>query len=305
MIPHPERVLFPDDGLTRAELALYYARVAPRLLPHLVGRRLTVRRWPHGIDEAGFYQKHVEAEGSQEGEGAREGSPRRPITISSAADLVRWVGWGLVEIHVPLARQDADPDWAVIDLDPTLPAGWDAVAEAAEVMFSVLDRLGYRYFVKTSGADGLHVYLPIRPAKVHAVQEHIRWLAVLISALAPDLVTVVRRVKDRGPRVYVDYLQNGPGRTMSGIYCVRARQGAPVSWPVAPRSIGALAPGRFRIRTVDPEAAPLWVWDPPNDLDAIARRHGLQDLAAGASGRHGAGEPIAFPYEGGRVHDDL
>jgi bifunctional non-homologous end joining protein LigD len=281
MIPHPERVLFPRDGITRAELVTYYREMAPAILPHLRGRAITVRRWPHGIDAPSFYQKRAPI---PRGAGAGGGDPARPIRIAGEEDLVTWVGWGAIEFHAPLHREGEAHDMAVLDLDPNPPAGWAEVRRVAGVARQLFEELRLPHGIKTSGGDGLHFYVPLRPTLSAA--EATGWMeavARLIVAAVPTLATITRRVAARGPRVYVDYLQNGRHRTMAVVFGVRGRDGAPVSYPVTWADVLAQRPEAFTIRSVrraHPAGWADWPGVPPVDLGRALAARGISDPAA-------------------------
>ncbi|MCL8208674.1 MAG: DNA primase [Actinomycetia bacterium] len=263
-----DRVLFPETGITRRDLLAYYARVAPLLLPHLADRAVTVRRWPHGIHEPGFFQKHP-VPGSDE-----------PIRIRDPDDLLRWVALGAIEFHVPLAPlgDPEDHDWAVLDLDPQPPLEREATWRAARAAAAVCARLGIPFRAKTSGQRGVHLYIPIVPTPARAVLVAVERLARLVRAVLPDLVTLEWRRARRGPRVYLDVGQNAKHRTMAAVYTVRARPGAPVSWPLAPDDL-ARAPGPVpTLAAVRHGPLPPWDRPPPVDLGRILDAHGVPPL---------------------------
>lgn len=258
---HPERILFPRDGITRQDLLRYYLAMADVMLPHLRNRPLTIRRWPHGIAEPSFYQKHEEPS-----RGAVR--PGGLIRIDTAEELARWVRLGAIEFHAPLGTWP-DPDvhdWAVIDLDPNPPAGWPEVRVVALAVMRLLDRMGLHYLAKTSGADGLHLYLPIESIPAREATALVEGLCRLVVVALPDVATVTRRVSARGARVYLDYLQNGPQRTMAVAYTVRARDGAPVSCPVTESDVFHTRPEDWTILSVDPGNRPKWQWGHPVNL---------------------------------------
>jgi bifunctional non-homologous end joining protein LigD len=235
-LPHPERVLFPQLGVTRAMLAAYYAAMAPYLLPHLRGRAITVRRWPKGVTGPSFYQKHP----APRRPSAPEAAAQRWIAIDTVDELVRWVGLGAIEFHVSLGPADQPHlhDWAVMDLDPNPPAGWPAVRQAAQAVARLLERLELPYRLKTSGGQGVHFYIPVAPGDPRVLTACMEALARLTAAALPDLTTVTRRVAERGGRVYLDYLQNGQHRTMAAVYGVRATPSASVSTPITLAELG-------------------------------------------------------------------
>lgn len=270
MIPHPERVLYPEIGLSRAELVLYYHHVAEAFLEHTRSRPLTIRRWPHGITAEGFYQRYR----------YEPGQDPRPILIASVEDLLTWVGLGAIEFHSPLGRQvdRGRHDWAVIDLDPNPPAGWREVVRVARVALHLLERLRLPVALKTSGAEGLHLFLPIELADPRQVEDAVERIARVVNLTLPEESTVVRRVKDRGPRVYIDFLQNGAKRTMAAVYSARAVPEARVSWPIRPEELDG-GPIQFTVRSVLRGPVREFVRERPVDLVRALGAGGLPSLA--------------------------
>ena len=266
-IPHPERVLYPKTGITRGEGVSYYAEVAPYLLQQAEGRALTVKRWPHGIQGPMFYQKHP--------------SPGVPLTVSRVEELLFWVGQGALEWHAPLGFLDnpGQHTWVVLDLDPNPPAGWNDVLTAGFAFKQLLELMGVGYLMKTSGQRGLHFYVRVLPVDWRVAMAIIKQWAALIAKTIPDVATVERLKRDRGPRVYLDYLQNGRGRTTVMAYSLRATPGAsvssPITWPQA-----AHPPGYWtmeRTRNQLKKHGNLFCWKgPPVDLVKVAIRHGFR-----------------------------
>ncbi len=266
-----DRVVFPAAGLCRADLLRYYARVADGVVGALLGRTVTVVRYPRGLAAPGFFQKHQQRAGG-----------RQPIRIEDPMDLLRWVRLGAVEFHAPLGPASAASsalaphDWAVMDLDPNPPAGWACVVHAARVVATVFAHVGLPMQVKTSGRRGVHLMVPIEPLAAAEATQAMERLARVACALWPEGVTVARRVSDRGPRVYLDYLQNGPHRTMAAVYGVRALEPAPISWPT---SLPALPAWDSRAATVGKVLAgtsvPAWERGTPVNLAAAMERAGI------------------------------
>lgn len=227
-VSHPERILFPDIGVTRRQLMDYYAALSSVLLPHYISRALTVKRWPHGITGPMFYQKHVKLSQGQS-----------VIQIHSPQQLLQWVALGTIEWHVPLGLM-ADPnkhDWAVFDLDPH-HVPWHKVAEATRIMVKLLGLLHIPCILKTSGHKGMHIYVKIQPERHELVVQGCQLIANIAAKTYPQLLTLERLKAKRGARVYIDYLQNGYHRTMAGVYTVRAVPRGTVSCPVTWDEIG-------------------------------------------------------------------
>lgn len=256
-ISNRAKVYFPRDGLTKGDLVDYYRAIAPAMLPFLRDRPVVLTRFPDGIDGKSFFQKD-----------APRGRPSwlRTVTVHSEdshrdlelallddAEGLAWVAnLGTIPIHV-LACRAGDmerPDWLVVDLDPK-DAPFAQVVRLARAVKELCDRIGLPCFPKTSGQRGLHVLAPTGGQLTH---EQARTLAGLLcrelEARHPDVATTARAVGARGGRVYLDALQNGRGKTIAGPYCVRPRDGAPVSMPLRWSEVTArLDPARFTIRT--------------------------------------------------------
>jgi len=235
-----DKVMFPEDGITKGELVSYYLEVASYMLPHLEGRPLTVRRFNAGIDKYGFVQK-------QAGEHYPDWIPRVTVTksdggetdyplVEDAAGLAYLANLNAVEFHVVAVRAEhlEKPDMLVMDLDPSpLDKDFEKVRRAAHVMADELVAIGLEPFLKTSGSSGLHVVAPILPEDdVEAVSALGKRLAAQVVRRAPDILSTEISKERRGNRVFVDYLRNGPRQTLAAPYSVRALPKAPVSTPL-------------------------------------------------------------------------
>lgn len=282
-LTHLERVLWPEAGLTKAHLIEYYRRVAPYLLPHLSGRRVTVTRFPGGVDRPGFYQKHLPGYAppwirryripSQETERGYIDYP----AVEDLPTLIWLANQAVVEFHPSLDRVDRPgfPDFAVFDLDPNPPA---TLADARDVALRVRDLLGHlglAGYPKVSGASGIHVYVPLeRVHDFYETSEFVAYLGELLVAHRPDQVTNERLVSRRGARVYVDHLQNRPEKTITAVFSARPLPGAPLSLPVTWSELEAGQPLHFTLSDVDEATrrAPLFapVLAGGQRLDAVA-----------------------------------
>lgn len=219
-VSHPEKIIFPEVGLRRIDLMSYYEQIAPRMLPYLKGRALTIIRWPDGIEGPRFYQRHP--------------APQTPLLISDAGALIQWVAWGAVEFHAPLGLV-ANPlihDWAVLDLDPALEIPWVRVQEGAGIVAEFFNLCAIPFGLKTSGKRGVHFFIPLESTPAHVIVYWMQRLATLLCDGFPERFTVERIKSRRGNRIYLDYLQNGQTRTMAAIYSLRASRVASVSTPV-------------------------------------------------------------------------
>jgi bifunctional non-homologous end joining protein LigD len=250
---------FWREGYTKGDLIKFYDEVAPYILPHLKGRPVVMNRFPDGVGGENFYQKECP-------DYAPEWIKTVPVEHRDAGKIVNYIvcddkptllwlaSQGCIEIHAWLAiREDlARPDIAVLDLDPMPGAPFPAVVEAALLLRETLTQFGLRGYPKTSGAEGLHIFIPIEQEYPH--QEVARAMGILAGLVAKvfPLSTVERVVRKRGARVYLDFLQNGYGKTMAFPYSVRPVPGAPVSTPLdwAELEGREIRPQDFNIRTL-------------------------------------------------------
>jgi bifunctional non-homologous end joining protein LigD len=235
-LTHPERILWPEAGLTKQGLADYYADIAHWILPHVAGRVLSLLRCPSGTDEQCFFAKHPFAGLSKAVREVDVGEEEPMLALDSVEGLTSLVQAGVVEIHPWGSRVDDldHPDRLIFDLDPGEGAPWDAVIAAA---CDVRDRLlarGLASFVKTTGGKGLHVVVPIEPKADWA--EAKAFTASIAEAMAADhpdryVATIAKRAR-RG-RIYIDYLRNDRGSTAVAAYSTRSLPQASVSTPLA------------------------------------------------------------------------
>jgi bifunctional non-homologous end joining protein LigD len=253
-----EKVIFPEDGYTKADLIRYYTEVSPYLIPVIRDRPLTLKLFPDGIAAMHFYQKDKPdftpkwIDTWVDHTADREGGIDY-ILGNNLATLVWLANYTAIEIHPWLSRVDdpEHPDIAIIDLDPSAGATWDDVKETADLVHSVLDDLGLRGFPKTTGSRGIHILVPI--ARKYTFEESRGFVFDVGKAARekkPKLVTL-ETVKDRRRGVYIDYLQNVGGKTTAGAYSVRPIRRAPVSAPLLWDEISALGrPDAFTIRNM-------------------------------------------------------
>jgi bifunctional non-homologous end joining protein LigD len=248
------RVMFPDAGITKADVLAYYADVASIMVPELAGRPLTIERFTKGIDQGGFYQKHAQKHYPAWIERVELGAKTRvsyPLCDSPAA-LVYFANQGGIVLHVWTSRRHAPshPDELVFDLDP--PEGrFDLVRQAARIVHEALEQLELPAFVKTTGSKGLHV---VAPLDAHAAFPEVfalcDRLSKLLCARHPELLTTEFYKKDRGGRLFLDTMRNSVGATMVAPYSLRGRPGAPVSAPIAWNELDAVAPDGITLRDV-------------------------------------------------------
>lgn len=239
----PERVLFPEDGITKGDLFSYYKRIAPVLVPHLRDRPFTLKRYPHGITGEVYFQKQVPR-------GAPEWLPTRRFTthprgggsrqvdfaLVNVPDALLWmVQMNCVDMNAWYSRVDRPdrPDYVVFDLDPPdEPDGFALAIEVAHLIRALLDEIGLPGYVKTSGADGIHVLAPVqRRAGFGDTYGFAEAASRLLERRHPGKVTT-EWLKRKRAGVLLDHRQNGWGKTIASVYSVRPKPGAPVSTPL-------------------------------------------------------------------------
>ena len=241
-----ERVLFPDDGVTKGDLFDYYGRVADAIVPHLKDRPFTMKRWREGLPGGSFFQK-------QAPKGIPEWIPTRvfrtwprggkgesrlvDFPLVNSRDALLWmVQMHCIDMNAWYSRVDKPdrPDWVLFDLDPPEEDGAFALCvRVAHYVHGALEELGLESYVKTSGADGIHVVLPIaRRSTYDETYEFAELLSRKLEAEHPGEVTT-EWLKKKRSGVLVDHRQNGHGKTIASAYSVRPKPGAPVSTPLA------------------------------------------------------------------------
>ena len=242
-VTHPDRVLFPGDGVTKGDLAEYYAAIGDAIVPHLRERPFTLKRYPYGIRGQPYFAKQA-PKGKPSWIATRQfrtwpregGSRLVDFTLVNEPAAVVWmVQMNCIDMNAWYSRVDKPdrPDFVLFDLDP--PDSRDGFAEAirvAHLIRGALEELELRSYVKTSGADGIHVLLPItRRATFPQTYEFAELLSRQLEAGHPGLVTT-EWLKKKRRGVLVDHRQNGHGKTIASVYSVRPKPGAPVSTPL-------------------------------------------------------------------------
>jgi bifunctional non-homologous end joining protein LigD len=248
-VTHPERVLFPRDGVTKGDVARYYAEIGDVIVPHLRERPFTLKRYPHGIDGQAYFHK-------QAPKGKPDWIPTRQFRtwpragesrlvdftlVNETAALVWMVQMNCIDMNAWYSRVDKPdrPDYAVFDLDP--PDSRNGFAQAirvAHLIREALEELGLRSYAKTSGADGIHVLVPIaRRSSFKDTYELAERVSRGLEAANPGLVTT-EWLKKKRRGVLVDHRQNGHGKTIASAYSVRPKPGAPVSTPLRWEELG-------------------------------------------------------------------
>jgi bifunctional non-homologous end joining protein LigD len=218
-LSHPDKILYPEDEITKSDLALYYQQAAPWMLPHVANRLLSLVRCPEGCGKSCFFQKHPS-------QGISKHLLQTPVkektkeeiylTVKDLAGLVSLVQMGVLEIHTWGSHRDnyEKPDQLIFDLDPDPAVDWPQVVAAARQIRLLLEELDLTSFVKTTGGKGLHVVVPIRrgPSWVEA-KAFCRAVADFIVRAAPDRYIATMSKAARKGKIYVDYLRNDRGAT--------------------------------------------------------------------------------------------
>lgn len=255
-VSNVDKVLFPDDGITKGQVVEYYRQVSKWLLPYLVDRPLMMTRFPDGIRGKFFFQKGAPQKSPDfvRTTPVRNEEEQRDIAQIVCDDL-RTLEWcanlATLPLHIPASRVGSleRADWAVIDFDPK-GAPFEDVMTLARSLHELCERAGLPTYVKTSGANGLHVLIPLAGQLDHTGAKQLaELLATMLVAKHPQISTLERAIPKRQGRVYVDALQNGSGKLIAAPFCVRAQPGAPVSMPISWDELKpGLTPRSFTIR---------------------------------------------------------
>jgi bifunctional non-homologous end joining protein LigD len=253
-----KKVLYPELGITKAQVIEYYIRIAPKVLALLAKRPLSLARFPDGVDKEGFYEKDVPTGTPSWVETFKRYSEtaQRDIhyIVCNDLDTLLWLAnLAALEIHMTLSKTDSfeSPDLALIDLDPEPPVGYDDVVEVALLLKEKLETLGLRSYVKTSGKKGLHAVIPIVDGYTfQQTREFVHQIGKQLAKESDIVVSEFSRSREPGT-VFIDYLQNSHGRTMVCPYSLRATPRATLSMPLKWGDIKrGLNPEEFNMTTV-------------------------------------------------------
>jgi bifunctional non-homologous end joining protein LigD len=235
----PDKILYPEQGTTKQDLAGYYIAIQDWILPHIQGRPLTLVRCPQGRGKQCFFQKHMDELDSPYIDKIRvkeEKAARDYGTLDSIQGILTVVQMGALELHTWNSRADKleKPDRFIIDLDPDEGLAWELVIDAAREVKALLNELGFECFAKTTGGKGFHIVTPIeRRSDWNEVRDFSRAIAAAVQTASPDRYTLdVSKAKRRG-RLLLDYLRNTRGATAVEVFSTRAREGATVSAPIS------------------------------------------------------------------------
>lgn len=259
-VTHPEKIYWPDEHITKGELIDYYRSIAPHILPYLKNRPLSLRRQPNGIKDEGFFQKDA-------GDSVPEWIKTVEILAESTGKMVNYYICNDVESLIYIANLGSiemnpwnsttakldHPDYIVLDIDPSDKNTFDDVIDVALTIKDLLDEASAEGYCKTSGASGMHVYIPFnKKYTFDEAKDFAEILAHLVVERLPKLTTVERSLsKRKNDQIYVDYLQNRIGQTLACAYSARPKPGATVSAPLAWSEVRhGLTPQDFTIKNI-------------------------------------------------------
>ncbi len=283
-ITHPDKVLFPRDGYTKADMIAYYESVADVMLEHMRGHPLAMLRFNKGIDGERFFHKQAPDYFPDFIERVEvpkaKGTTRYPVCNNPEA-LLYIANHNCIEFHVLGVRADdpLHPDRMVFDLDPSTD-DIEEVKEAARWLGALLDEVKVESYVMTSGSRGFHIYVPLnRKSTVEEVIEFANLAAEILTSRHPDTLTTEFSKEDRGSRIYVDVARNAPAQHAVAPYSLRARDGAPVATPIDWKELedDGVGPRTFTLETLPrrlADSGDAWtgLWRRPVSLGPARRR---------------------------------
>jgi len=278
LITHPEKILFPGDGITKGELATYYEMIAPAMLPHIRGRPITMERFHRGIGEKGFFQKDVSKgfpEWLERVEVQKKGGTVHHPVVSDTRSLIWLANQNSITPHVWTARVPDlwHPDLCVFDLDPSQEDP-EVLSAAAISLRDLLSEFGLETWVKTSGSKGFHIVVPLDgSADYGEIGRFANTVGSIMVRRDPKHFTQEFAKADRGGRIFIDTGRNAYHATFAAAYAVRAKLGAPVSAPCTWEEIqNGTGPQSFSLRGMTDRVATVGdLWS-----DMLTRRHTLR-----------------------------
>ncbi|UOQ95368.1 DNA ligase D [Halobacillus shinanisalinarum] len=252
-ITHPDKTLWPDMQFSKRDYLMYIRAVAPYMIPFIRGKKLTLIRYPHGVGDKSFFQKHRSDHAPNYVESWEEGD--ETFMISNGLSSLIWLSnQGALEFHIPFQKAGAnDPDEIVFDLDPPNREEFYLAVTAAQLLKHLLDKLEVHCFVKTSGNKGMQIHIPIQEGSMtyDETRNFTKSLVDLLIKESPDLFTIERLKKKRGQRLYLDYVQHAEGKTIVSPYSARATSKGTVAAPVFWNEVTTdLNPEVFTIKNV-------------------------------------------------------
>lgn len=249
-IVHPEKYLYKKERVSKSEVLNYYERIADHMLFHVLGRPISMKRFPDGIDEEGFYQKEVPDYFPKWIKTAHvpvkeEKKSQKQVLIHSRATLLYLANQAAIGIHIWLSRHDKldTPDRMIFDFDPSkiTKKSFKEIVEAARMLKRILKDVGLTPFVMTTGSRGLHVVVPIKREKsFDEVRAIAKAIAETVEKRYPDLYTTETKKNKRKGKIFIDYLRNAYGQTSIAPYSLRPRRGAPIATPLDWAELGRI-----------------------------------------------------------------
>jgi DNA ligase D len=259
-LTHLDKIYWPDDQITKGDLLEYYSKIAPYILPYLKNRPLSLRRQPNGIDEPGFFQKdagdHVpDWIKTVEIHAESTGKMVNYYVCNDLESLLYIANLGCIEMNPwnSTVNKLDNPDYIVMDIDPSDKNTFDEVIEVALVIKDIIDQTGMVGYCKTSGSSGLHIYIPFNKKYTYdESRDFAEIMASMVTEKLPGLTTLERSLSKRKKnQIYVDYLQNRIGQTLASAYSVRPKPGATVSAPLEWDEVKpGLTPQDFNIKNI-------------------------------------------------------
>ena len=253
-VKNPDKVFWPEDGYTKADIIQYYASIWPYIAPHLKGRPVSLVRYPEGINGKFFYQKDPPRPPAWVNTVPIQSEDRiiNYAMVNNLETLIWSVNLGCIEVHPWLSTViNLDlPTYLIFDLDPMEPAVFSNAAKIAQFIKTLLSELNLKAFPKISGATGIHIYLPLaQNYSYKQTSNFVKQLGAVIIEAFPELATNERKISNRNGKVYIDHLQNLKGKTIASVYSLRPLPGAPVSIPITWDELSDVHPGMFNILT--------------------------------------------------------
>lgn len=254
------KIYFPDEKITKGDVIAYYEAMADTILPYLKDRPLSLKRNPNGILDKGFYHKDAAEEGpdwlkSYDEYAESSNKEVNYIVCNDKATLLYLANLGCIEMNPwnSTTRTPEKPTYLMIDIDPSDKNTFDQVVTVAQAVQEVLNRAGTTSYCKTSGATGLHIYVPLNAKYTYEIaRDFAHIVATLVHEQLPGLTSLERSLRKRGKKIYVDYLQNSKGQTLASAYSLRPVPGASVSTPLLWKEVKqGLHPSQFNIFNIE------------------------------------------------------
>ncbi|WP_163269909.1 non-homologous end-joining DNA ligase [Chelativorans alearense] len=289
-LTHPERVLYAEQGVTKRDLAAYFEAMADHILPYVAGRLISLVRCPQGHEKACFFQRHASAGFPAElrrlSVREKDGGEGEYLYIEDVGGLVAAAQMGVLELHVWGSRIDdiERPDRLVFDLDPDPAVDFGKVKDAAVLVRDLLEELGLESFALVTGGKGIHVVAPLmRQHEWPVVKAFAEAVAKRIAQDDPEHFIATAAKEKRKGRIFIDYLRNERGASAIAPYSLRAREGAPLAWPVRWDELHSIrAAGQFCLADASPSSHEAWA--NYGDVRQSIKKASLRTLGIAAGG---------------------